>query len=71
MKAWLRGEISRPKDGSGNAGPEGKAMDTTILIIAASDSCAGAGVEIDLKCAAAHGVHGTWCHHGSDGAEYL
>ncbi|MFR7755248.1 MAG: bifunctional hydroxymethylpyrimidine kinase/phosphomethylpyrimidine kinase, partial [Bacteroidales bacterium] len=34
-------------------------MDTTILIIAASDSCAGAGVEIDLKCAAAHGVHGT------------
>ena len=24
-------------------------MDTTILIIAASDSCAGAGVEIDLK----------------------
>lgn len=33
-------------------------MDKTILIIAASDSCAGAGIEIDLKCAAAHGVHG-------------
>lgn len=34
-------------------------MDATVLIIAGSDSCAGAGVEIDLKCAAAHGVHGT------------
>lgn len=33
-------------------------MDKTILIIAGSDSCAGAGVEIDLKCAAAHDVHG-------------
>lgn len=34
-------------------------MEKTILIIAGSDSCAGAGIEIDLKCAAAHGVHGT------------
>lgn len=34
-------------------------MDDTILIIAGSDSCAGAGIEIDLKCAAAHGVHAT------------
>lgn len=33
-------------------------MDTSILIIAGSDSCAGAGIEIDLKCAAAHDVHG-------------
>lgn len=33
-------------------------MDTSILIIAGSDSCGGAGVEIDLKCAAAHDVHG-------------
>lgn len=32
-------------------------MDKTILIIAGSDSCAGAGVEIDLKCAEAHGIH--------------
>jgi hydroxymethylpyrimidine/phosphomethylpyrimidine kinase len=34
-------------------------MDKTILVIAGSDSCAGAGLEIDLKCAAAHGVHAT------------
>lgn len=40
-------------------GRKGTPMDTSILIIAASDSCAGAGIEIDLKCAAAHGVHGT------------
>ena len=40
-------------------GRKGTLMDTSILIIAASDSCGGAGIEIDLKCAAAHGVHGT------------
>lgn len=34
-------------------------MDKTILVIAGSDSCAGAGLEIDLSCAAAHGVHAT------------
>lgn len=34
-------------------------MDTTILVIAGSDSCAGAGIEIDIKCAAAHDVHAT------------
>lgn len=59
-RARLRGEVIRDRqDGSGNAEPEGSIMDTSILIIAASDSCAGAGIEIDLKCAAAHGVHGT------------
>ena len=34
-------------------------MTTTILIIAGSDSCAGAGMQIDLKTAAAHGVYAT------------
>lgn len=34
-------------------------MDTSVLIIATSDSCGGAGIEVDLKCAAAHGVHGS------------
>lgn len=34
-------------------------MDKTILVIAGSDSCAGAGLEIDLKTAVAHGVHAT------------
>lgn len=34
-------------------------MDTSILIIAGSDSCGGAGIEVDLKCAAAHDVHGS------------
>lgn len=34
-------------------------MDTSVLIIATSDSCGGAGIEIDLRCAAAHGVHGS------------
>lgn len=34
-------------------------MDKTILVIAGSDSCAGAGIEIDLKCACAHDVHAT------------
>lgn len=34
-------------------------MEKTVLIIAGSDSCAGAGIEIDIKCAAAHGVHAT------------
>lgn len=34
-------------------------MDRTILVIAGSDSCAGAGLQIDLKTAAAHGVHAT------------
>ncbi len=32
-------------------------MDTSILVIAGSDSCAGAGAQIDIKTAAAHGVH--------------
>lgn len=31
----------------------------TILTIAGSDSCAGAGIQIDMKTAAAHGVHAT------------
>lgn len=31
----------------------------TILAIAGSDSCAGAGIQIDMKTAAAHGVHAT------------
>lgn len=31
----------------------------TILTIAGSDSCSGAGIEIDLKCACAHNVHTT------------
>ncbi len=34
-------------------------MNDTILIIAGSDSCAGAGMQIDLKTTAAHGVHAT------------
>ena len=34
-------------------------MDKTILVIAGSDSCAGAGLQIDIKTAAAHGVHAT------------
>ena len=34
-------------------------MTTSILIIAGSDSCAGAGMQIDLKTAAAHGVYAT------------
>lgn len=34
-------------------------MEKTVLIIAGSDSCAGAGIEIDIKCAAAHDVHAT------------
>lgn len=32
-------------------------MDKAILVIAGSDSCSGAGAQIDLKTAAAHGVH--------------
>lgn len=40
-------------------GRKGTLMDTSILIIATSDSCGGAGIEVDLKCAAAHGVHGS------------
>lgn len=31
----------------------------TILTIAGSDSCAGAGIQIDMKTAAAHGIHAT------------
>ena len=31
----------------------------TILSIAGSDSCAGAGIQIDMKTAAAHGVYAT------------
>lgn len=55
----LRGGASRDrKDGSGNAGPK-RIMTDSILIIAGSDSCAGAGVQIDLKTAAAHGVYAT------------
>lgn len=34
-------------------------MTDSILIIAGSDSCAGAGAQIDLKTAAAHGVYAT------------
>ena len=34
-------------------------MDKTILVIAGSDSCAGAGMQIDIKTASAHGVHAT------------
>ena len=34
-------------------------MDKSILIIAGSDSIAGAGIQIDLKTAAAHGVYAT------------
>ncbi|MGI6032547.1 MAG: bifunctional hydroxymethylpyrimidine kinase/phosphomethylpyrimidine kinase [Coriobacteriales bacterium] len=34
-------------------------MTKSILIIAGSDSIAGAGMQIDLKTAAAHGVYGT------------
>ena len=34
-------------------------METTVLTIAGSDSCAGAGMQIDLKTAAAHGVYAT------------
>ncbi len=34
-------------------------MDKSILIIAGSDSCAGAGLQIDLKTAVAHGIHAT------------
>ena len=34
-------------------------MEKSILIIAGSDSCAGAGAQIDLKTAAAHGVYAT------------
>lgn len=34
-------------------------MTVSILTIAGSDSCAGAGLQIDLKTAAAHGVYAT------------
>lgn len=34
-------------------------MTDSVLIIAGSDSCAGAGIQIDLKTAAAHGVYAT------------
>ena len=55
----LRGGVFRDrKDGSGNAGPK-RIMTDSILIIAGSDSCAGAGIQIDLKTAAAHGVYAT------------
>lgn len=34
-------------------------MTASVLIVAGSDSCAGAGAQIDLKTAAAHGVYAT------------
>ena len=35
-------------------------MDKSILVIAGSDSIAGAGIQIDMKVACAHGVYATF-----------